>query len=136
MNFALSPQDVFVLAARHDTENRRVHKTALCALDTGNLQGNFVSRQLVERLGYSELDIRELREDEKREAVGITNDKLVFPLSPTSLEDSNIIQDSRRRYILNVVSSKGNQSFSQYALPHLAASPCRSHHRRAIHTEV
>ncbi|PQE32701.1 hypothetical protein CJF32_00008289 [Rutstroemia sp. NJR-2017a WRK4] len=68
---------VYVLAARHDTQNHPVPKSAVCTIDTGNMQGNLVSRELVNRLGYSESNIRDLTQAERRGAVGITNDKLI-----------------------------------------------------------
>ncbi|KAM3070565.1 hypothetical protein ACMFMF_008018 [Clarireedia jacksonii] len=74
--------DVYVVTAPHDPDNDPASKLARLIIDTGNVQGNIVSRAFVEELGFSESSFRELKEHEKRGGIGITNDKLVASVSP------------------------------------------------------
>lgn len=51
---------------------------AKCTIDTGNLQGNIVSRDFVINiLEYSEANFRELTEEEKRGGTTVTGDLFV-----------------------------------------------------------
>jgi hypothetical protein len=50
-------------------------KVAKCTIDTGNLQGNIVSREFVEDvLGFPVADFHELTKEEERGGTGITGD--------------------------------------------------------------
>jgi len=49
---------------------------AKCTIDTGNMQGNIVSRAFVEELGYSESSFHKLTNAEKEGGTGITGHKL------------------------------------------------------------
>jgi hypothetical protein len=82
-------QKVFVLGAHTDTDNQPIPQVAMCTIDTGNLQGNLVSREFVEkRLGYPKSSFRELTQREKRGAVGITEDRLVGHRSSSRHENN------------------------------------------------
>jgi hypothetical protein len=64
----------FVVSNEQDDEKRPTVKIAKCTIDTGSLQGNIVSRKLVETLGFSPSDFEKLTEDEERGGSGITGD--------------------------------------------------------------
>ncbi|ESZ93178.1 hypothetical protein SBOR_6457 [Sclerotinia borealis F-4128] len=69
---------VLVLSTRRDTDKQPVPKRAKCTLDTGNMQGDIVSREFVEKiLEYSELNFVPLTEEEKEGGFGVTGHKLV-----------------------------------------------------------
>ncbi|KAF7949121.1 hypothetical protein EAE96_008290 [Botrytis aclada] len=69
---------VFVLSTRKDSDKQQVPKRAKCTIDTGNMQGNIVSRDFVENvLEYSEANFARLTAAEKEGGFGITGDKLV-----------------------------------------------------------
>ncbi|TGO18460.1 hypothetical protein BPAE_0382g00050 [Botrytis paeoniae] len=69
---------VFVLSTRKDSDKQPVPKRAKCTIDTGNMQGNIVSRDFVENvLEYSEANFVRLTAEEKEGGFGITGDKLV-----------------------------------------------------------
>jgi hypothetical protein len=64
----------YVVSNEQDAEKRPTVKIAKCTIDTGSLQGNIVSRKLVEILGFSSSSFQELTEEEERGASGITGD--------------------------------------------------------------
>lgn len=66
-----------MLSTRKDTDNHQVPKEAKCTIDTGNMQGNIVSRAFVEVLGYSESSFHMLTKAEKEGGTGITGHKLI-----------------------------------------------------------
>ncbi|TGO81822.1 hypothetical protein BPOR_1004g00030 [Botrytis porri] len=69
---------VFVLSTRKDSNKQPVPKHAKCTIDTGNMQGNIVSREFVENvLEYSEANFVRLTAEEREGGFGITGDKLV-----------------------------------------------------------
>ncbi|TGO08679.1 hypothetical protein BTUL_0196g00030 [Botrytis tulipae] len=69
---------VSVLSTRKDSDKKPVPKHAKCTIDTGNMQGNIVSRDFVQNvLEYSEANFVPLTADEREGGFGITGDKLV-----------------------------------------------------------
>ena len=69
---------VFVLSTRKGTDKNDVPKRAKCTIDTGNMQGNIVSREfVVEVLGFSDANFHELTASEKEGGAGVTGDKLI-----------------------------------------------------------
>lgn len=67
---------VYVLSSRQDTDKNHVAKEAKCTIDTGNYQGNIVSRDFVLNvLQFPEENLRPLTKAEKKGATGITGDK-------------------------------------------------------------
>lgn len=69
---------VYVLSAERDEYRHRIPKEAKCTIDTGNLQGNIVSRTfLFNVLGYSEADFQKLTTGEENGGTGITGHKLI-----------------------------------------------------------
>jgi len=69
---------VYVLSTESDEYRHLVPKEAKCTIDTGNLQGNIVSRAfLVDALGYSEADFHKLTKEEEDGGTGITGHKLI-----------------------------------------------------------
>jgi hypothetical protein len=69
---------VIVLSPRKDTDKVQVKKIGMCTIDTGNMQGNIVSRDFVENvLEYPKSSIRDLTEAEKGGGTGVTGDKLI-----------------------------------------------------------
>ncbi|RDW56749.1 hypothetical protein BP6252_13972 [Coleophoma cylindrospora] len=70
---------VHVLSLQRDENRHLIPKEAKCTIDTGNLQGNIVSRTfVVEVLGYSETNFQKLTKAEEEGGTGITGHKL-FP---------------------------------------------------------
>jgi hypothetical protein len=71
-------QPVCVLSTRRDTDKNEVAKLAKCTIDTGNMQGNIVSRDFVtDVLGYSESNFMKITKQEERGGTGVTGHKLV-----------------------------------------------------------
>ncbi|KAI9646023.1 hypothetical protein NHQ30_005461 [Ciborinia camelliae] len=69
---------VLVLSTRRDTDKQPIPKRAKCTIDTGNMQGNIVSREFVEKvLEYSESNFVPLTAAEKEGGFGVTGHKLV-----------------------------------------------------------
>jgi len=69
---------VYVLSTERDGHRHLVPKEAKCTIDTGNLQGNIVSRAfLVDVLGYSEADFHKLTKEEEDGGTGITGHTLI-----------------------------------------------------------
>ena len=69
---------VVVLSPRKDTDKVQVKKIGKCTIDTGNTQGNIVSRSFVEHvLEFPKSSIRELTEAEKEGGSGVTGHRLV-----------------------------------------------------------
>lgn len=69
---------VYVLSTERDEHRHAIPKEAKCTIDTGNLQGNLVSRAfLVDVLGYSEADFHELTREEEDGGTGITGHRLI-----------------------------------------------------------
>jgi hypothetical protein len=67
-----------VLSTERDEHRHLVPKEAKCTIDTGNLQGNIVSRAfLVDVLGYSETNFLGLTKEEEIGATGITGHRLI-----------------------------------------------------------
>ncbi|EHL01062.1 hypothetical protein M7I_2982 [Glarea lozoyensis 74030] len=57
---------VHVLSREKDEDGRFEEKIAKCMIDTGNLQGNLISKDfLVQHLGHSESEFMQLKESEK-----------------------------------------------------------------------
>ncbi len=69
---------VFVLSSRTDTSKHNLPKIARCTIDTGNQQGNVVSREFVETvLEYSASNFCKLTEEEGRGGKGVTGHTLI-----------------------------------------------------------
>ncbi|PMD41909.1 hypothetical protein L207DRAFT_333477 [Hyaloscypha variabilis F] len=69
---------VYVLSTERDEHRHLIPKEAKGTIDTGNLQGNLVSRAfLVDVLRYSEADFHELTNEEKDGGTGITGHRLI-----------------------------------------------------------
>lgn len=69
---------VQVFTSRKDTDKHTVTKQAKCTIDTGNMQGNIVSRDFVEDvLELSPSNFKPLTAAEKEGGVGVTGHKLV-----------------------------------------------------------
>lgn len=69
---------VYVLSTERDEHRHLIAEQAKCTIDTGNLQGNIVSRAfLVDILGYSEANFHKLTKEEEDGGIGITGHKLV-----------------------------------------------------------
>ena len=69
---------VVVLSPRKDTDREQVKKIGKCTIDTGNTQGNIVSRHFVEHvLEFPKSSIRELTDAEKEGGSGVTGHRLV-----------------------------------------------------------
>jgi hypothetical protein len=69
---------VVVLSPRKDTDKVQVKKIGKCTIDTGNTQGNIVSRSFVEHvLEFPKSSIRQLTEAEKEGGSGVTGHRLV-----------------------------------------------------------
>jgi len=69
---------VYVLSTQRDKDKHLVPMEAKCTIDTGNMQGNIVSRKFVEEvLGYPKSAFCALTTEEKAGATGITGDHLV-----------------------------------------------------------
>ncbi|TVY42634.1 hypothetical protein LSUB1_G005404 [Lachnellula subtilissima] len=69
---------VYVLSTRRDTEKHHIPKEAKCTIDTGNMQGNIVSRAFVENvLEFSSANFCELTAEEKEGGTGITGHRLI-----------------------------------------------------------
>lgn len=67
-----------MLSSRKDTDKQPVPKEGKCTIDTGNHQGNIVSRDFVLNvLQLSEANFRPLTKEEKKGATGITDHKLI-----------------------------------------------------------
>jgi hypothetical protein len=63
---------------RKDTDRVQMKRIGKCTIDTGNTQGNIVSRTFVEDvLEYPKSAIRELTEEEKEGGSGVTGHRLV-----------------------------------------------------------
>lgn len=69
---------VYVLSTRRDSDRHQVPKEAKCTIDTGNMQGNIVSRAFVEDvLGFSAANFRELTSEEKKGGTSVTGHTLI-----------------------------------------------------------
>jgi hypothetical protein len=69
---------VYVYSSRKDTDKHPVVKEAKCTIDTGNHQGNIVSRDFVLNvLQFPEANFRQLSEREKKGAIGITGSRFI-----------------------------------------------------------
>jgi hypothetical protein len=69
---------VYVLSSRKDTDKHDVPKEAKCTIDTGNQQGNIVSREFVLNvLQFPESHFKPLTEKEKRGGTGYTGHTMV-----------------------------------------------------------
>ncbi|TVY85404.1 hypothetical protein LSUE1_G000035 [Lachnellula suecica] len=75
---------VHVLSTRQDKDSHRISIDAKCIIDTGNMQGNIVSRSFVEVLEYSESDFCPLNKEEEAGAMSVTGHQLL-PLSAIHL---------------------------------------------------
>jgi hypothetical protein len=66
---------VHVVSNRQDTDKHPITKIAKCTIDTGNMQGNIVSRQFLEQvLEFPASSFIKLTEEEESGATGITGD--------------------------------------------------------------
>lgn len=66
---------VNVVSSRRDAEEHAITKIAKCTIDTGNMQGNIVSRDFVENvLEFPESSFEDLTKEEKMGGTGITGD--------------------------------------------------------------
>jgi hypothetical protein len=71
-------QPVYVLSTARDEYRHFIPKEAKCTIDTGNLQGNIVSRTfLVDALGHSEGNFQKLTKEEEDGGTGITGHRLI-----------------------------------------------------------
>jgi len=69
---------VYVLSPKRDEYRHFIPEEAKCTIDTGNLQGNIVSRAfLVDVLGYSEANFQKLTKEEEEGGIGITGHTLI-----------------------------------------------------------
>lgn len=69
---------VYVLSPHRDASRHLIPKEAKCTIDTGNLQGNIVSKAFViDILGYSESSFHELTTEEEYGGTGVTGHKLI-----------------------------------------------------------
>jgi hypothetical protein len=69
---------VYVLSSRRDTDKQHVPEEAKCTIDTGNQQGNIVSRDFVLNvLQFPESSFKPLSEKEKRGGTGVTGHTLM-----------------------------------------------------------
>jgi hypothetical protein len=69
---------VYVLSSRKDSSKQFVPKEGKCTIDTGNHQGNIVSREFVLNvLQLSEANFQALTKEEAKGATGITDHKLI-----------------------------------------------------------
>ncbi|PQE06883.1 hypothetical protein CJF31_00010951 [Rutstroemia sp. NJR-2017a BVV2] len=63
-------ENVVVVGAHKDENNHPMAKVAVCTIDTGNMQGDIVSKDFLEnQLGFPKSRFRELKGTEKRGAV-------------------------------------------------------------------
>jgi hypothetical protein len=68
---AMNPDDcpwiptVHVVSKETDEDGRFVEKIAKCMVDTGNLQGNLISKDFLENLGYSSSDYTKLKSSDR-----------------------------------------------------------------------
>lgn len=67
---------VLVLSTFKNADDNFIPKPAQCTIDTGNMQGNFVSLQLIEELGYKRSEIRDLTEAEKGPGMSVTGNPI------------------------------------------------------------
>lgn len=85
---------VHVLSTQRDDKKHFIPQEAKCLFDTGNFQGNIVSKKLVvDVLGYSSSAFQKLSEEEKAGGIGVTGHSLI-PIGAINLTwyDSNGIQ--------------------------------------------
>jgi hypothetical protein len=69
---------VYVLSSRKNTDKEHIPKEAKCTIDTGNQQGNIVSRDFVLNvLQFPESNFKLLSEKEKRGGTGVTGHTLM-----------------------------------------------------------
>ena len=69
---------VYVLSTEKDQYRHLLPKEAKCTIDTGNLQGNLVSREFaVGVLGYTEEDFQMLTKEEEDGGAGVTGHRLI-----------------------------------------------------------
>ncbi|KAH6718708.1 hypothetical protein BKA61DRAFT_474263 [Leptodontidium sp. MPI-SDFR-AT-0119] len=69
---------VYVLSTERDQSRHMIPREAKCTIDTGNLQGNIVSREFVVGvLGYTKNDFHKLTREEEDGGQGITGHKLI-----------------------------------------------------------
>jgi len=69
---------VYVLSSQRDESRHFIPKEAKCTIDTGNLQGNIVSKTFVtEVLGYQESSFQRLTKLEEVGGTGVTGHKLI-----------------------------------------------------------
>lgn len=70
--------DVLVLTPQKNTDEGQARKIGRCTIDTGNTQGNIVSRRFVEKvLEYPKSSICELTPRERAGGLGVTGHKLM-----------------------------------------------------------
>lgn len=69
---------MLVLSRIKGDDEQPIPRRAKCTIDTGNMQGNMVSRDFVELvLGYAESDFVPLTTEEKNGAIDITGHRIV-----------------------------------------------------------
>jgi len=69
---------VYVLSSQKDESRHFISKEAKCTIDTGNLQGNLVSKAFVtDVLGYLESQFQPLTKAEEAGGTGVTGHKLI-----------------------------------------------------------
>lgn len=81
---------VMVLSTRKDTDKQQVPTRAKYTIDTGNMQGNIVSREFVKILEYSELNFAPLTTEEKEGGYGVTGHKLISLKGLITLAENRI----------------------------------------------
>ncbi|RDW67557.1 hypothetical protein BP6252_08953 [Coleophoma cylindrospora] len=114
-------RSVYVLSTEKYDEHHFRPKCCRCIFDTGNHQGNVVSKMfLLERLGYTESDFLKLTETEQASGFGITNQPFV-PLGAIRLtwyHDMSTRLFSDMRFLISPYSHTdliiGAQSIEQY----------------------
>jgi hypothetical protein len=68
---------VSVFSAEDNVSNRSTKYDAKCLIDTGNMQGNLVSRDFALKLGYMESKFRPLKDFEKNGGTSSTGHTLI-----------------------------------------------------------
>ncbi|RAL60734.1 hypothetical protein DID88_009840 [Monilinia fructigena] len=107
---------VLVLSSRRDTDKQPVPKRAKCTIDTGNMQGNIVSREFVEKvLEYPESNFVPLTAEEKEGGFGVTGHKLVpqgaIYLTCTRVANKNDLSMDKEEEHLQTIWLKRKESF-------------------------
>jgi hypothetical protein len=88
-------EKVLVLGAHKDENDCSIPEVALCTIATGNVLGNIVSKEFIEKnLGFPKSSLLELSKTEKRGAVGITDHTMVGHKTKRRCKPANTSEDS------------------------------------------